>query len=178
MTVTRYAGIYGALAGAVIIALILATHQLHDKVAFTATMWFGYLVMTVVMAPFIFVGTKQYRDVERGGVIGFWRALGVGFAIAAVATLAYALIWEGYLALTGYRFLHDMIAAEMAKLRAAGASAAALAAKRAEFDGYLAMYRDWYMRLAITAMEISPVAVVLPVLTGAVLRNPRVLPAG
>lgn len=177
MIVGRYAGIYGGLAGAVTLALIVTTFTLHETFQFTATMWFGYLVMTVVMAPFIFVGVKRYRDVERGGVIGFWRARGVGLAIAGIATVAYALVWEAYLASTGYRFIDDMIAFETARLQAQGVTGAVLAEQQAGFETMRELYKSPIMRFAITAMEISPVALLLPLLSAAALRDPRVLPA-
>ncbi|RYD30274.1 MAG: DUF4199 domain-containing protein [Sphingomonadales bacterium] len=177
MTVGRYAAIYGGLAGLVILALIITTFALHEQFAFTGTMWFGYLVMVVVMAPFTLVGVKRYRDIERGGVIGFWRALGVGLAIAGVATLAYAVVWEGYLALTGYRFMDDMIASAIAKLHADGVTGAALADKLAELEWMREAYKSRMTRLAFTVMEISPVALVLPFVSAAMLRNPQILPA-
>ena len=62
----------------------------------TTSLWFGYLVMLVALS-LIFVGVKRYRDSQCGGVINFGPAFVLGLAIAAVAALVYALVWESYL---------------------------------------------------------------------------------
>jgi hypothetical protein len=80
-----------------------------DQGSFFASMWFGFLVMLVAMT-FMFVGVKRYRDIEHGGIIRFKPAFLMGLAIAAVAALAYILVWEAYLAATGYRFMDDYLA--------------------------------------------------------------------
>ena len=41
---------------------------------------------------------KRYRDVERGGVIKFLPAFALGLGIAVCAGIAYACVWEAYLA--------------------------------------------------------------------------------
>src|SRR4051812_30854522 len=101
----KYALVYGLLSGFVVSAVIVAGLAVggHDSGVF-GTLWFGYLVMLIALT-FIFVGVKRYRDVERGGVIRFLPAFGMGLAIAACAGLAYACVWEVYLASTGYRFM-------------------------------------------------------------------------
>src|SRR4051794_9987351 len=113
----RYALIYGALASVVLAAFIAVTGLLHHRVQWVATLTFGYSVMLVAMS-FIFVGVKRYRDVERGGVIRFWPAFALGLSIALISGIAYALIWELYLALTHYRFMDDYIAATLSHARA------------------------------------------------------------
>jgi len=92
----RYALIYGAIGGAITIAIITATFA-FDVPNHFQTMWFGYLVMLAAMS-LIFVGVKRYRDVECGGVTSFGRAFKVGLGIAVVAALVYVAGWEAYLA--------------------------------------------------------------------------------
>lgn len=74
----RYILIYGCLSGLVIILTIMAG-VLFAKGSFFNSEVFGYLVMLVALS-FIFAGVKRYRDIERGGVIGFGRALAIGLA--------------------------------------------------------------------------------------------------
>ena len=61
-------------------------------------MVFGYVTMLVALSA-VFVAIKRYRDRELGGVIGFWRALGLGLGISVVAGLIYVFAWELSLAL-------------------------------------------------------------------------------
>ncbi len=153
----RYALIYGALSGTVIITVIMAGMMFGG---FGHSLWFGYLVMLVVLV-FIFVGMKRYRDVERGGVIRFGRALGLGLAIAGVAGIAYVLVWELYLALTHYTFMDDYIAGLIRAKKAQGVSGAALAKVIAEGESMRAIYANPLLRMGMTFCEIAPVGIIV-----------------
>lgn len=172
----KYALIYGLLAGSVIIAVIMTGLLLGAEGGFTHSLWFGYSVMLVAMT-FIFVGVKRYRDVERGGVIKFLPAFGMGLAIAIVAGTAYVCVWEAYLASTGYRFMDDYIAAMVRHRQAEGASAAAIAELLREMEPMRAGYANPLFRIGITFLEIFPVGLLVALVSAALLRNPRLLPA-
>src|SRR5690348_12725716 len=106
----KYILVYGALAGLFIILVIMAgLFLIPADSGFSHSLWFGYLIMLVGMT-FIFVGVKRYRDVEKGGVIRFLPAFGLGLGIAIVAGIIYVAVWEAYLAATGYRFIDQYIA--------------------------------------------------------------------
>jgi uncharacterized membrane protein YhaH (DUF805 family) len=155
----RYALVYGLIAGCVVGAIIVSGLALGSEDSIFYTIWYGYLVMTVCMT-FIFVGVRRYRDVEKGGVIRFLPALGMGLAIGLVAVVAYVLTWELYLAATHYTFIEKMFG---------GTSPAAVAARQ--------WYGDPLNRLPTTAQELAPVALVMALFSAALLRNPRLLPA-
>ena len=170
----KYALVYGLLSGSVIAAVITAALVLGPED--THSLWFGYLVMLVALT-FIFVGVKRYRDVERGGVIGFLPAFGMGLAIAIVAGIAYVCVWEAYLASTGYRFMDEYIAAMIRHSQAEGASAAAIAAQVAEMESMRASYANPLFRLPLTFLEVFPVGLLIALISAALLRNPKLLPA-
>ncbi|WP_118856816.1 DUF4199 domain-containing protein [Sphingomonas mesophila] len=173
---TRYSLIYGLIAGLVLIAFITVIGLLHDKVDFVATMTFGFAVMLVALS-FVFVGVKRYRDIEQGGVIRFGKAFALGLAIALIAALIYVLAWEAYLAITDYRFMEDYAARSLADAREAGKSATDLAAMRAEFDKLIVQYDNPAYRMPMTFVEIAPVGLIVALVSAALLRNPRLLPA-
>lgn len=172
----RYALVYGSLSGFVIIAVMLTGLVVTDRDSFFSSMWFGFLVMLVAMS-FMFVGVKRYRDVECGGIIRFRPAFLMGLAIAAVAGLAYILVWEIYLASTGYRFMDDYLAGIAGDLRAQGKTPAEV---EREMEGY-AWMRDNYpnplVRIPLTFTEIFPIGLLVALVSAALLRNPKVLPA-
>ena len=172
----RYSLIYGGLAAVVLAIFIAVVGFLHERVAWVATTTFGYSVMLVAMS-FVFVGVKRYRDVEGGGVIRFWRAFGLGLAIAVIAALAYVLIWELYLALTHYRFFDDYIAKVVRDAHASGKSAAEIAKQTAELESMRTMYANPLFRLPMTFMEVAPVGLLVALVSAALLRNPKLLPA-
>lgn len=175
-TISRYAAIYGGLSGIAIIAIIIAGLQLADRVTFTGSEWFGYLVMLSALS-FIFVGVKRFRDVERGGVISFGAALGIGVAIAAVAGIAYVIVWEAYLAMTDYAFMDQYIAGIRKAKQAAGLTGEALARELAPMEAMRVQYRNPLFRVPITFLEIAPMGLLVALVSAALLRNPRFLPA-
>jgi hypothetical protein len=172
---TRYALIYGAIAGA-IAATVLTVGIASDLSNHTTSLWFGYLVMLVALS-LIFVGVKRYRDVECGGVIRFGRALALGLGIAAVAGLIYALVWESYLQISGYDFMADYTRSVLDGMRAEGAAPAAIQAKAAEMKAMAESYRNPLFRIPMTFIEIFPVGILVALISAGLLRNPRILPA-
>ena len=157
----KYALVWGLIAGTINILVMIAGFALTAQDSFTHTLWYGYLVILVALG-FIFVGVKRYRDVECGGTVRFGRAFLVGLGIAVFASLAYVVIWEIYLAATGYQFLANMVAS------------APSAAQRAEMEG---MLYNPLVRLPFEFLEPFPVGLVVAFVSALLVRNPRLLPA-
>lgn len=171
----RYALVYGGLSGAVAIS-VLVFSLAFNLPNHTHSLWFGYLVMLVALS-LIFVGVKRYRDVECGGVVSFGRAFLIGIGIALVAAVIYALGWELYLAVSGKDFMAEYTASILDRMRVDGATPAAIAAKTAEMRAMAEAYRNPLFRLPMTFVEIFPVGLVVTLVSAALLRNPRLLPA-
>ncbi|HEU0098174.1 MAG TPA: DUF4199 domain-containing protein [Allosphingosinicella sp.] len=172
----RYALIYGGMGGAIAIGLISAILVMgltgHDETA----MLVSYLIMLVALS-LIFVGVKRYRDVECGGVIRFGRAFALGLGMAAVAGLIYAVGWEIFVSVSGYDFMADYSASQVEALRAQGAAPAAIEAKAAEMRAFAETYRNPLFRIPMIFVEIFPVGLLVALVSAALLRNPRLLPA-
>ena len=171
----RYAVIYGGIAGAIAIAIISATLVL-DLPSHATSVFVGYLVMLAALS-LIFVGVKRYRDVECGGVIGIGRAFGLGVGMAVVAGVAYALGWELFIAVSGFDFMTGYTNDVIAGLRDDGASQVAIDAKVAELAKMRAMYDNPLMRVPMIFAEIAPVGLLVALVSAALLRNPKMLPA-
>jgi hypothetical protein len=171
----RYALIYGGIAGTVIIAVISAGLFVELPDHFQSE-WFGYLVMLAGLS-LIFVAVKRYRDVERGGIIRFLPALGLGLGVALVAALLYVLGWEAVLAASGRDFIAEYGAGIVQSMQADGATAAAIQAKQAELAQIGEAYKNPLFRMPITFLEIAPVGLIVALVSAAILRDPRVLPA-
>jgi hypothetical protein len=172
----KYTLIYGAIAGAIAICLMSATIALHLTGHDSTSMLVGYLIMLAALS-LIFVGVKRYRDVECGGTIRFGRAFLLGLGIAAVAGLIYAIGWEIYLAASGRDFIAEYSAGMIESLRAEGATAAAIEAKAAEMRALAESYRNPLFRFPLTFVEIFPVGLLVALVSAALLRNPKLLPA-
>jgi hypothetical protein len=170
---TRIILTYGLISGLVIICTSVAV-----IVAFGdhGSLWLGYLIMLVGLSA-ILPGVKQHRDQALGGVIKFRTAFMVGLAIAVVASLAYVAIWEIYLAATHYSFMDKYVAAMLRAKQAAGVTGAAYAKAIADGETMRRQYANPLYRLPETFLEIFPVGLLIALVTAALLRNPKFLPA-
>ena len=171
----RIVFIYGLVAGLIIIAGVIGTiaiggDQPHGNV------WLGYLIMLLGMSA-VFMGVKQHRDQALGGVIKFLPALGVGLAIALIASLAYVLVWEAYLAATDYAFMDQYISASLEARRAEGLTGEAYRELEAEMRSMAEQYQSPLFRLPVTFAEIFPVGLLVSIVSAVLLRNSRFLPA-
>ncbi len=172
----KYTLIYGGIAGAIAIGLMTATIALDLTGHDSTSMLVGYLIMLAALS-LIFVGVKRYRDVECGGIIRFGRAFLLGLGIAAVAGILYAIGWEVYLAASGRDFMAEYSASMVETMRVEGATAAAIEAKAAEMRALAESYRNPLFRFPLTFVEIFPVGLLVALVSAALLRNPRLLPA-
>lgn len=173
---TRIILIFGIISGALVAGGITATIVFSGGKPPHSSLWLGYLIMLVALSS-ILVGVKQYRDQTLGGVIGFWKALGIGVGIAAVAGVAYVVVWETYVALAHYDFATDYARATLAAKRAAGVSGAEYSKAAAEMEAFRQNYANPFFRWPMTFIEIFPVGVLIALVSAGLLRNPRFFPA-
>ena len=140
------------------------------------SMLVGYSMMILALS-LVFVGVKRHRDQSLGGVIRFLPAFGMGLGISAVAGLVYVVGWEFTLAATDYRFIGEYSAAAIEAARARGASAAEVQAVIEQMNEFRQSYANPLIRLPMTFAEIFPVGVIISLISAALLRNSRFLPA-
>lgn len=168
--------IFGTAAGLVVavpMCLLLAHAEPGSGVT---SMFAGYLMMVLALS-LVFVGVKRLRDREMGGVIRFVPALLAGLGISAVAGVIYVIGWEITLAVTDFAFIDSYSSAAVEAARAKGASAAEIEAVTAKMDDFRQQYANPLIRLPITFIEIFPVGCLISLISAALLRNSRFLPA-
>jgi hypothetical protein len=166
---------YGVVAGLIVgIPLAVMCVTMKDEPPATWGMVVGYLTMLIAFTT-IFVAIKRQRDIERGGVIRFWPALGIGLGISLVASIIYVLAWEAALAITqvdfGTTYANLLIDQEKTK----GVSAEALEKFSAEMREFAIQYANPLFRMPMTFTEIFPVGVLVSLISAALLRNSRFL---
>ncbi len=171
----RIALIYGGASGALILFAMVGVNLASGGTGAPMSQAAGYLIMLVALSS-IFLGVKRYRDIDRGGVIKFLPAFGLGLAIAAIAGAAYVIAWEAYLAMTNHAFINVYTDAQIAQQREAGVSGDELDAFVARMDALRAQYANPLYRLPMTFTEIFPVGLLVALISAVLLRNPRVLP--
>jgi len=167
---------YGILSGTITIATLILGLVVSDGGSFLSSEIFGYLTMIVALSM-IFIGIKRYRDQELGGVIRFLPAFAMGLAIAVIAAIIYTFVWELYLMTSGYDFIDSYVNSAIEAKRAAGLSADKLAQEIAALEEMRSDYGKIYIRVPMTFLEIFPVGLIIALLSAALLRNPKILPA-
>lgn len=170
---------YGIVAG-LIVATPMVWRMLAAKPGATeepvSGMLLGYLTMIIALTA-VFLGVKAYRDKVLGGAIRFLPALGVGLGISTVASLLYVIGWEISMAYSSFDFIAFYKAYIVEAARAKGASGAELNQAIADADSFATMYKNPLYRMPLTFIEMFPVGVLISLITAAILRNSRVLPA-
>lgn len=136
----------------------------------------GYATILVALTG-VFLGVKHYRDKVKGGVIKFVPALGVGLGISAVASLGWVVAWEISLAVTKFDFVAAYYGAMIEQAQADGATTEKIAQMRTEQESFASMYSNPVIRMGITFVEMFPIGVVISLISAALLRNSRFLPA-
>jgi hypothetical protein len=176
MPLIRLIALYGTIAGLVVavpMVWLMLTLKPGDV---PGGVVYGYLTMIVALTA-VFLGVKHYRDKVLGGAIKFGPALLIGLGISAVASLFYVIGWEISLAFSGYDFAGFYSKSMVEAARAKGASPEELQKVMADAASFVQMYRNPLYRMPITFIEMFPVGVLVSLISAAVLRNSRVLPA-
>ena len=167
---------FGIVAG-LVVAIPMCLMVANAEPGSAATSHFtGYLVMLLALS-LVFVGVKRLRDRELGGAIRFVPALLAGLGISAVASVIYVIGWEITLAVTDFAFIDSYSTAAVEAARAKGASAAEIEELAARMDEFRRQYANPFFRMPVTFVEIFPVGVLVSLISAALLRNSRFLPA-
>ncbi len=171
--ILRYGLIAALIVGGALFSISLAFNGVPPM---SYGMALGYLTMLIALSA-VFVGIKRYRDRDHGGVIRFWPAFGMGLGISLIAALGYVLAWEAALAVIDIDFPETFANAMIERQKAKGIDAAALAKLTADMARFKIQYANPLYRLPMTFAEIFPVGVLVSLVSAALLRNSRFLPA-
>lgn len=167
---------YGLIGGAILAVMMLLTLPFQDRIGFDRGAIIGYTTMVIAFLM-VFFGVQSYRDTVAGGTITVGRALLVGMAITAVITVCYVATWEVIYYGLSPDFGEKYVAYSLEQLKESGASEAEVAAKAQEMAGFLELYRNPLVNVAITALEPLPVGLVFTLVTAGLVsrKKPAVL---
>lgn len=168
-----YGGIGGLIVAVPMVTLMMTLSE--DTVPENGALY-GYLTMIIALTT-VFLGIKHYRDKTLGGVVRFMPAFVVGLGISAVASLFWVVGWEISLALSGFDFAESYSEAMLETARAEGRSEAELREIEAQAEAFTKMYANPMFRMPITFIEMFPIGVLISLVSAALLRKSRFLPA-
>ncbi|MBI2212699.1 MAG: DUF4199 domain-containing protein [Acidobacteria bacterium] len=163
---------FGLISGAILVGLFAITLPLclNGTIDFDNQEILGYSSM-VLSFMMVFFGIRSFREQHGGGAISFGRAFKVGILITLVTCAVYVISWE----IVYYNFLPDFFETysshTLEKMRAKGESAEAIAAMRAQLATWGELYKNPFINVAMTFMEVFPVGLIVTLVSAAILRR-------
>jgi hypothetical protein len=165
---------FGLISGAVSSLMMGVSMAYANQIGIDRGYIVGYATI-VLSCLFIYFGVRSYRENVAGGAISFARAFGIGLAIGVISCLCYVVTWE----IIYYNFMPDFLdkfnAYEIAKLKASGASAAVLQRHIDANNQMKVLYANPLFNAAMTFIEPFPVALLVALISAAVLRKKAAL---
>jgi hypothetical protein len=159
---------FGLISGAISSLMIVATTSVG--IGFDKGPVIGYTSI-VLSFLLVFFGIRSYRDNIGNGQITFLKAFAVGISITLISCICYVVTWE-VMYYNVFPDFWDKYAAYMAeKLRASGASSAAIQTRLQHVAKYKEMYRNPLLNAALTFIEPFPIGLVITLISAAVLRR-------
>ena len=168
---------FGLISGVISSLMMVATVPFADRIGFDKGAIVGYTAI-VLSFLLVFFGIRSYRDNVGNGQITFGKAFAVGISITVISCIFYVVTWE----ILYFNFLPDFMDKYsvyiVEKLKASGASAAAVQVKVQELKKYKELYDNPFFNALMTFIEPFPIGLVITLISAAVLRKkPQPQPA-
>jgi hypothetical protein len=168
---------FGLISGAISSLLMVVTVPFAHRIGFNKALIVGYTTI-VLSFLLVFFGIRSYRDNVGNGQITFTKAFAVGICITLISCIFYVVTWE----ILYFNFMHDFMdnyGADMIdKLKASGASAAAVQMQVEHLKKLKEQYENPLFNSLMTFIEPFPVGLAITLLSAAVLRKkPQSQPA-
>jgi Protein of unknown function (DUF4199) len=159
---------FGAISGVLSSTLMLGTMPFADKIGHSLILGYATIVASFLL---VYFGIRSYRNNVGGGKISFGRAFAVGISITLITCVFYVATWEIMYFFYMPDFMVKYSAAVIEKMRAAGASEAAIQAKTLELQKSTEAYKNPLINMAMTFIEPFPVGLLITLISAAVLRR-------
>ena len=167
---------FGLIAGIIVPTMMSISWAVMKKHVFDGGEVFGYSTMIIAFST-IFVAVKSYRDNHLNGSITFGKGFLIGLYITLIATAVYVTWWMIYSTTVYTTFMDDYASYSLEELKAAGASTETIRKATAEMEKTKELYNNPIVKIGVTFVEIFPVGLVISLLSAAILRKKKVLPA-
>jgi Protein of unknown function (DUF4199) len=161
---------FGLISGAISSVMMVATVPFADRIGFDKGAVVGYTAI-VLSFLLVFFGIRSYRDNVGNGQITFGKAFAIGISITLISCIFYVVTWE----ILYFNFLPDFMdkynAYVVDKLKASGASAAAVQAKLQELKKFKELYDTLLFNALMTFIEPLPIGLAITLLSAAILKK-------
>jgi hypothetical protein len=161
---------FGLISGAISSLMMAVTMPFQHSIPYDKALIIGY---TSIVLSFLLVyfGIRSYRDNAAGGRITFAKAFGVGIAITLISCLCYVVTWEIVYFNFMHNFMDDYNAHAIAKVKASGASPAAIQEQLQQLKRSRELYENPLYNAALTFIEPFPVGLVITLISALIVRR-------
>lgn len=169
---------YGLISGAISSVMMLAFLPFMHKISFGKGLVIGYTAIVLSFLLVIF-GIRSYRDNVGNGQITFTKAFAVGISITLISCIFYVATWEiVYFHFLPRDFMDKYGAQTIERLKASGASPAAVEAQVQQQKKFKEQYENPLFNSLMTFIEPFPIGLAITFVSAAVLRRkPQSQPA-
>jgi len=161
---------FGLISGAISSLVLVAIVPFRDRIGFERGPVIGYTSI-VLSFLLVFFGIRSYRDNIGNGQITFLKAFTVGISITVISCVCYVVTWE----VIYYNFLLDFWDKYgghlVEKLRASGASPAAVQARLQQVARYKELYKNPFLNAVLTFIEPFPIGLIITLISSLALRR-------
>jgi len=163
---------YGLISGGILAGLfaLMMPLCLNGSMDYEHSEVLGYTAMILAFI-LVFLGVRSYRENAGGGSITFGKAFQVGLLITLVTCAVYVISWEivywGFMPDFGDKYSAHMIE----KARKSGASAAVIAETTAEMARFRELYKNPFINVGMTFIEVFPVGLIVTLVSAGILRK-------
>jgi uncharacterized protein YybS (DUF2232 family) len=161
---------FGLISGAISALMMVATVPFAERIGFDKGAVIGYTAI-VLSFLLVFFGIRSYRDNVGNGQITFSKAFTVGISITLISCLCYVVTWE----ILYFNFLPEFMdkysAHIVEKMKASGASAAAIQVQLQQMKKLRELYDNPLINAAMTFIEPFPIGLVITLISAAILRR-------
>ena len=161
---------FGLISGAISSLMMVATVPVRHLIGFDKSIVIGHTSI-VLSCLLVFFGIRSYRDNAGDGQITFSEAFAVGISITLISCICYVVTWE-VLYYNVFPDFWDRYGAHLVeKLKASGASSAAVQAKLQEVTKYKELYKNPLLNGAMTFIDPFTIGLVITLISALVLRR-------
>lgn len=166
-TILVFGCISGLLVAAWMVGSVAYSYSVNN---YQGSMLLGYASMLLALS-LVYVGVKNYRDKEGGGIISFGKAFQVGLFISLVASTVYVIAWTLDYFVFVPDFMEKYCTQYLHELKNSGATPTEITSKTAEINSMKELYKNPLMVVLFTYLEILPVGLFVSVVSALLLKR-------
>jgi len=160
---------FGIIAGIIVSAMLFIT-MTEDFVGMKHGELIGFATMIIAFTT-IFFAIRAYRDKYNGGEIKFGKAFLIGLYITLIASTLYVASWMLISGTYGKNYMDQYYENAIEEIRESDMSQEEIDLQIRSMQQFQEMYKNPFVKIGVTYMEILPVGLVISLISAGLLRK-------